>query len=75
MNESLISLVEDYGLVCFIPLDVHDKRKLTKVKNAADRANGFGLNTKGESQSVEQLLSTAMDLNESDYAISGDIKF
>ncbi|KAG8040599.1 hypothetical protein G9C98_002595 [Cotesia typhae] len=59
LNAALISLVEDYSLVSFLPLDVSNQALLLQVKNAIDKANGyiFGGN---EPQDVQTLLACAV---------------
>ena len=59
LNAALVSLVEDYSLVNFLPLDVKNKALLMQVKNAIDKANGyiFGGN---EPKDVQALLACAM---------------
>lgn len=59
LNAALVSLVEDYSLVSFIPLDVSNQALLLQVKNAIDKANGyiFGGN---EPQDVQTLLACAV---------------
>ncbi|XP_026671482.1 GPN-loop GTPase 2 isoform X2 [Ceratina calcarata] len=59
LNESFVSLIEDYSLVSFIPLDVSNQEMLLRVKNAVDTANGyiFGGN---EPQDVQTLLACAV---------------
>lgn len=59
LNEALVSLVESYSLVTFIPLDTSNKALLLDVKNAIDKANGyiFGGN---EPQDVQTLLACAV---------------
>lgn len=55
----MISLVEDYSLVNFLPLDVSNKALLLQIKNSIDKANGyiFGGN---EPQDIQTLLACAM---------------
>lgn len=59
LNAALVSLIEDYSLVSFIPLDISNKALLLQVKNAVDKANGyiFGGN---EPQDVQTLLACAV---------------
>lgn len=59
LNAALISLIEDYSLVSFIPLDVSNQALLLQVKNAADKASGyiFGGN---EPQDIQTLLACAI---------------
>lgn len=55
----MVSLIEDYSLVSFIPLDVSNKSLLLSVKNAVDKANGyiFGGN---EPRDIQSLLACAV---------------
>jgi len=59
LNEAMVSLIEDYSLVSFIPLDISNKELLLNVKNAIDKANGyiFGGN---EPQDIQTLLACAV---------------
>ncbi|XP_011640655.1 GPN-loop GTPase 2 isoform X1 [Pogonomyrmex barbatus] len=59
LNTSLVSIIEDYSLVSFIPLDITNKALLLQVKNAVDKANGyiFGGN---EPRDVQMLLAYAV---------------
>lgn len=54
-----MSLIEDYSLVSFIPLDVSNQALLLQVKNSVDKANGyiFGGN---EPRDVQTLLACAV---------------
>lgn len=59
LNAAFVSLIEDYSLVSFIPLDISNQTLLLQVKNAVDKANGyiFGGN---EPQDVQTLLACAV---------------
>ncbi|XP_011333271.1 GPN-loop GTPase 2 [Ooceraea biroi] len=59
LNAALVSIIENYSLVSFIPLDISNEELLLKVKNAVDKANGyvFGGN---EPQDVQTLLACAV---------------
>ncbi|XP_012276931.1 GPN-loop GTPase 2 [Orussus abietinus] len=59
LNAALVSLIEDYSLVTFLPLDVSNDALLLQVKNAVDKANGyiFGGN---EPRDVQSLLACAV---------------
>ncbi|XP_046749031.1 GPN-loop GTPase 2 [Diprion similis] len=59
LNAALVSLVEDYSLVSFIPLDISNQSLLLQVKNAVDKANGyiFGGN---EPKDIQTLLACAI---------------
>ena len=49
-------LVEDYGLVNFVPLSVNSKEMMLNVKNNIDKANGYCFGVK-ERTSMESLMS------------------
>lgn len=59
LNASFVSMIQDYSLVSFIPLDISNQALLLQVKNAVDKANGyiFGGN---EPQDVQTLLACAV---------------
>ncbi|CAK9826296.1 GPN-loop GTPase 2 [Anthophora retusa] len=59
LNAAFVSLIKDYSLVSFIPLDISNQALLLQVKNAVDKANGyiFGGN---EPQDVQTLLACAV---------------
>lgn len=59
LNTALVSIIENYSLVNFVPLDITNKALLLRVKNAVDKANGyvFGGN---EPQDIQTLLASAI---------------
>ncbi|KAM0735046.1 GPN-loop GTPase 2 [Formica fusca] len=59
LNKALVSIIEGYSLVSFVPLDVSNKALLLQVKNAVDKASGyvFGGN---EPRDVQTLLACAV---------------
>ncbi|PNF35351.1 GPN-loop GTPase 2 [Cryptotermes secundus] len=59
LNAALVSLVEDYSLVTFIPLNINDQQCLLRLKNTVDKANGYIFGS-GEERSVQALLSSAV---------------
>lgn len=59
LNEALVGLVEDYGLVSFIPLNIQEKESVLQVMNSIDKANGYVYGT-GEERNIQKLLSTAV---------------
>lgn len=59
LNAALVSLVEDYSLVSFLPLSVHDRQLLLRVRGAADRACGYVYGA-GEERCVQALLACAV---------------
>ncbi|KAF2226928.1 hypothetical protein BDZ85DRAFT_316374 [Elsinoe ampelina] len=62
LNEALIQLIEDFGLVSFQPLAVEDKKSMAAVVRAIDRASGFvfGADGKGGLSNEESVFATAM---------------
>lgn len=65
LNQHLASLVEDYSLVHFLPLNIKDRKLLLSVQNSIDKANGY-LFTTGEERNVQKLLSSVMSNSEYD---------
>jgi len=59
LNAALVGLVEDFSLVCFVPLDISSDRSLLTLKNAVDKANGY-IYGSGEERSIQALLSCAV---------------
>ncbi|EEB15754.1 conserved hypothetical protein [Pediculus humanus corporis] len=65
LNEAIISLIEDYSLVSFIPLNVKDKKNLLRVQKQADKANGYVFGA-GEEKNVLSLLACAAGIDYED---------
>lgn len=59
LNASIVSLIEDFGLVSFLPLDVNNQRSLLALKNQIDKANGY-IYGAGEEKSINSLLACAV---------------
>lgn len=59
LNEALVGLVESYGLVSFLTLNVQDKESVFQVLKAVDKANGYVFGT-NEERNIQTLLSTAI---------------
>lgn len=62
LNEALIQLIEDFGLVNFQPLAVEDKASMVSLVRAIDRASGFvfGSDGKGGLSNEESVFATVM---------------
>ncbi|KAJ8953175.1 hypothetical protein NQ317_013579 [Molorchus minor] len=59
LNAAIVELIQDYGLVAFIPLDVKSEKSLLELKSAIDKANGY-IYGSGEERSIQALLSCAV---------------
>ncbi|KAL0124240.1 hypothetical protein PUN28_006233 [Cardiocondyla obscurior] len=59
LNTALVSIIEDYSLVSFVPLDVTNKALLLQVKNTIDKANGY-IFAGNEPQDIQTLLACAV---------------
>ncbi|CAH0546596.1 unnamed protein product [Brassicogethes aeneus] len=59
LNAAMVGLVEDYGLVSFVPLNVNSDKSLLQLKAAIDKANGY-IYGSGEERSIQALLSCAV---------------
>ncbi|KAF2152458.1 hypothetical protein K461DRAFT_294121 [Myriangium duriaei CBS 260.36] len=62
LNEALIQLIDDFGLVSFQPLAVEDKASMMSLVRAIDRASGFvfGADAKGDLSNEEGVWASAM---------------
>ncbi|PNS18800.1 GPN-loop GTPase 2 [Sphaceloma murrayae] len=62
LNEALIQLIDDFGLVSFQPLAVEDKASMMSLTRAVDRASGFvfGADGKGALSNEESVFATVM---------------
>uniref|UniRef100_UPI00358F279B GPN-loop GTPase 2-like n=1 Tax=Myxine glutinosa TaxID=7769 RepID=UPI00358F279B len=56
LNEELVSLIESYGLVSFLPLNVQDKESMHDVMKTVDKANGYCFGNE-EERNLQALMS------------------
>lgn len=59
LNHAIVSMIEDYALVTFTPLDANRNESLVNVKNLIDKANGYAFSA-SEETTINTLLATAM---------------
>lgn len=59
LNAAIVSMVEDYGLVTFQPLDVERKDSLLRLKNIIDKANGYVYGA-AEEKSINSMMACAV---------------
>lgn len=59
LNAAIVSMVEDYSLVTFQPLDVKQQDSLLRLKNLIDKANGYVYGA-AEERSINTLLACAV---------------
>lgn len=59
LTKAITELVQDYGLVHFLPLSVDSKEMMLNVKNNVDKANGYCFGTTEEERNLQALMSTA----------------
>lgn len=59
LNAAIVSMVEDYSLVTFQPLDVKRRDSLLRLKNAIDKANGYVYGA-AEEKSINAMLACAV---------------
>jgi len=61
LNEALVGLVEDYGLVSFKTLDIQSKESMIEVMKSVDRANGYPFSDLDDNKgNFSQLMSSAV---------------
>lgn len=59
LNAAIVSMIEDYSLVTFQPLDVKRRDSLLRLKNIIDKANGYVYGA-AEEKSVNAMLACAV---------------
>lgn len=59
LNEAIVSMVEDYSLVSFQPLNSNSHESLARLYKIIDKANGYAFNA-NEEQNVNSLLACAV---------------
>lgn len=59
LNAAIVSMVEDYSLVTFQPLDVKNRDSLLRLKNTIDKANGYVYGA-AEERSINAMLACAV---------------
>lgn len=70
LTAKLTGLVEDYGLVSFVPLNVSDKQTMVRLLRAVDKANGYVFGA-GEQRSIQSLLACAVGAEFQDDLVGG----
>jgi len=59
LNEAIVSMIEDYSLVSFQPLDANRTESLVRLYKLIDKANGFAFSA-NEEQNVNTMLACAV---------------
>ncbi|XP_064474534.1 GPN-loop GTPase 2-like [Ornithodoros turicata] len=59
LNEAIAGVVEYYGLVSFVPLDIQDKECMWNVLKTCDKANGY-IFGQSEEQNLQKMLTSAL---------------
>ncbi|CAL9706010.1 unnamed protein product [Knipowitschia caucasica] len=59
LNKKLTEVIQDYGLVSFVPLNVQDKESMTQVLRAVDKANGYCFGDL-EERNLQAMMSAAV---------------
>ncbi|XP_067094528.1 GPN-loop GTPase 2 [Osmerus mordax] len=59
LNEKLAEVIQDYGLVSFVPLSVQDRESMTRVLRTVDKANGYCFGDL-EERNLQVLMSAAV---------------
>lgn len=57
LNQRLIEIIEEYGLVSYLPLDIMDKNSVYKVVQYVDKSNGYVFGAL-EGANMQQFAST-----------------
>ncbi|XP_062322540.1 GPN-loop GTPase 2 [Osmerus eperlanus] len=59
LNEKLAEVIQDYGLVSFVPLSVQDRESMTRVLRTVDKANGYCFGDL-EERNLQVMMSAAV---------------
>lgn len=59
LNEAIVSMVEDYALVTFQPLDANRTESLARLYKLIDKANGYAFSA-SEEQNINSMLACAV---------------
>ena len=59
LNQKLVEIVQDYGLVSFVPLSVEDKESMVRVLRSVDKANGYCFGDL-EERNLQAMMSAAV---------------
>ncbi|XP_012694176.1 GPN-loop GTPase 2 [Clupea harengus] len=59
LNEKLAEVIQDYGLVSFVPLNVQDRESMVQVLRTVDKANGYCFGDL-EERNLQAMMSTAV---------------
>lgn len=59
LNAAIVSMIEDYSLVTFQPLDVNRRDSLLRLKNIIDKTNGYVYGA-AEEKSINSMLACAV---------------
>lgn len=70
LNKALVGLVEDYSLVSFLIMSIDNKASVSKVLQAADKANGYVFGVNEEERDIQHMLSCAMKADFEDAKIA-----
>ncbi|GBN82812.1 GPN-loop GTPase 2 [Araneus ventricosus] len=70
LNVALKELVESYNLVSFHLLSIKSKECMSKVLQAADKANGYVFGVNEENRNIQNMLSCAMSADFEDAKIA-----
>ncbi|XP_046895376.1 GPN-loop GTPase 2 [Hypomesus transpacificus] len=59
LNEKLAEVIQDYGLVSFVPFSVQDRESMTRVLRTVDKANGYCFGDL-EERNLQAMMSAAV---------------
>ena len=74
LTKAITDLVQDYGLVTFILLNVDSKEMMLNVRNAIDKANGYCFGSTVEERNIQSLMSSAFGKSDFEYAKTQEVR-
>ena len=58
-NNWLLQVVEDFGLLRFVPLHVEDKHSMAALLRSVDKANGYAFSGRPDAQAMQSYSAVA----------------
>jgi hypothetical protein len=76
LNKALCDIIQDYGLVSYLTLNVQDRLSIEQVNNTIDKANGFifGHLKNDDLSQRTNLMSNAFGVEQFEYAKTAKIR-
>lgn len=74
LHEAIAGIVQDFGLLHFLPLDISSAESVGRVLAQIDKSNGYIFTQQQQNGGVEDLFQSAIAQNEMAYEVTADIR-